>query len=142
MPCLIGKAINAKSEFECWNHYFSENILQLIVDFTNKYIYSIKKKFGRERDTNPTDIIEMKVLLGLLYLAGVLRGGRQNINDFWTADDLGPNIFRMAMSEKLFRFLIRCIRFDDLREAVRELFTIFVNNCQSSYSLGQYLTID
>lgn len=59
----------------------------------------------------------------------------------------------MTMSEKRFRFLVRCLRFDDrnTREMrrkvdklapVRELFTVFAKNCQKHYHMGQNVAID
>lgn len=83
----------------------------------------------------------MKDFLGILYLAGVLQGGHQNLSDFWTTDGLGIDIFRIAMSQKRFRFLIR---FDDCTTrqercntnkiaAVREIFALFLKNCKLHY---------
>lgn len=57
------------------------------------------------------------------------------------------------MSIKRFKFITRCLRFDDkiTREerkktdrlaAIREIFTIFVANCQKCYTLGENVTID
>lgn len=107
---VIQAARKSKTEIECWKLFFSDDILDLIVANTNNYIQIVKDKLHRERDSRPTDITEMKACFGLLYLAGVFRGGRQNLHDMWATDDLGINMFRMAMSEKRFRFLIRCIQ--------------------------------
>ncbi|KAK9687761.1 Transposase IS4 [Popillia japonica] len=104
---VIQAARKSKTEIECWKLFFSDDILDLIVANTNNYIQIVKDKLHRERDSRPTDITEMKACFGLLYLAGVFRGGRQNLDDMWATDDLGINMFRMAMSEKRFRFLIR-----------------------------------
>lgn len=57
------------------------------------------------------------------------------------------------MSKDRFLFLIRCLRFDDINdhaqrkeldklESVRELFTIFVENCQNAYTISEYSTTD
>nr|CAH7769240.1 unnamed protein product [Callosobruchus chinensis] len=59
---------------------------------------------------------------------------------------------RALMSYKRFLFLLCCIRFDDKATrvqrketdklaAVRSIVEIFVNNCRSSYSLGEFVTI-
>ncbi|XP_071056508.1 uncharacterized protein [Onthophagus taurus] len=87
LPGVVGRfAKDAKCEQDSWKLFFDNNILSIIVDSTNKYILNIKEKFVRDRDCNPTDIIEIEALLGLLYLAGVFRGGHQNICDFWATD--------------------------------------------------------
>lgn len=57
------------------------------------------------------------------------------------------------MSLQKFRFLIRCIRFDDLDTRIqrkvtdkfapfREVFDLFINNCKQNYSIGEFGTID
>ena len=154
LPGVVGEsAKNAKTELDSWRLFFSDNILQLIVVSTNQYVEIAKDRFQRDRDCRPTDIIEMKAFLGLLYLAGLFRGGHQRLGDFWETDGMGMGIFRMAMSEKRFRFLLRCVRFDDKltrqtrREVdklapIRELFTLFNANCKQHYHLGQNVTID
>ncbi|KAF2903968.1 hypothetical protein ILUMI_02203, partial [Ignelater luminosus] len=58
-----------------------------------------------------------------------------------------------VMSYKRFLFLLRCLRFDhkftrierrkqDKLAAIRSIFDSFVKNCKSSYSLGEFVTID
>lgn len=138
LPGVVGQdAKNARTELDCWNLFFTHFILDLLVQSTNQHIQNVRERFARERDCRPTNKTEIKAFLGLLYLAGVFRGGHQRLSDFWATDGLGINIFRMTMSEKRFRFLIRCLRFDnrDTREArrqvdklaaIRELFTVFV----------------
>lgn len=57
------------------------------------------------------------------------------------------------MSERRFRFLLRCIRFDDVRGRserqkidklthIRTIFEIFVTNCKAAYSMSEYTCID
>ncbi|KAJ8914718.1 hypothetical protein NQ315_017428 [Exocentrus adspersus] len=146
-------AKNAKTKAECWNLFFPEDILMMIVVYTNQYIDSVKSKFQRVRDCLPTDIVEIKAFLGLLYLAGVFGGGHRQLADFWVTNGLGIDIFRMAMSEKRFRFLLRCLRFDDRLTrkerratdklaAVRDLFTSFISSCKTHYHLGKNVTIN
>ncbi|XP_066246784.1 piggyBac transposable element-derived protein 4-like [Euwallacea similis] len=59
----------------------------------------------------------------------------------------------MAMSQKRFPFFIRSIRFDDRPTrrqrketdklaAIRQIFTLFNENCKSHYILGQNVTVD
>jgi hypothetical protein len=57
------------------------------------------------------------------------------------------------MNQRRFKFLIRCILFDDrttkderkeqdLLAHIRDIFAAFVKNCKNGYSLGQNVTID
>lgn len=154
LPGVVGQnAREAKTEVDCWNLFFDDFVFNLLVQCTNQHIENVRERFTRERDSRSTNKTEIKAFLGLLYLIGVFRGAHQRLSDFWATDGLGINIFRMTMSEKRFRFLIRCIRFDikDTREmrrqvdklaAIRELFTVFIENCQKHYHLGQNVTID
>jgi hypothetical protein len=59
----------------------------------------------------------------------------------------------IAMSENRFRFLIRCLRFDDVRTRaerreleklapIRELFENFLANFQNHFIASEYLTVD
>ena len=154
LPGVVGEtARNSKTKIQCWSLFFSDEIINKIVLFTNQYIDTIKEKFQRDRDCRPTDYTEMKAALGLLYLAGVFRGGHRNLKDFWATDGLGVDIFRMTTSLRRFSFLLRCLRFDDRttrdeRHAVdklapiREFFMCFLQNCRTHYHLGQNVTID
>lgn len=153
LPGVLGEARNAVTAYDSWKCIMSEDIIEIIVKYTNKYIEKVKDKFQRERDSRTTDVIEMKAVIGLLYLAGVLRSNRQSLEELWDEDGFGVERFRLTMNLKRFKFLIRCIRFDDIDTrqarklydklaAVREMITIFVKNCQKYYSLGTHVTVD
>lgn len=96
---------------------------------------------------------EMKAMFGLLFLAGLFRSGKQNLIDLWDNDGTGIEIFRNTMTRQIFSFLVNNLRFDDAstriaRAAidrlapVRNVFEIFVKNCQDAYTPFEYLTID
>lgn len=128
-------------------------MLSLMVRYTNIYISSIAANYVRERDASPTNISEIQALLGLLFYAGVLKSNRLNTEELWRSDGTGVEIFRLTMSIKRFKFLLKCIRFDDKitrterknidkLAPIRELFDNFVNKCKNGYSLSEYVTID
>ena len=71
-----------------------------------KYVYS------RERNANPTNIVELKALIGLLFLAGLLRSYHVNTANLWAMDGTGTEIFPCALSKERFKFLLRYLRFD------------------------------
>lgn len=61
--------------------------------------------------------------------------------------------FYPTMSIQRFRFLLRSSRFDNIRDRelrreidklapIREVFEMLVHNCQKSYSVGAFVTID
>lgn len=85
----------------------------MIVTFTNKYIDSVCGNFSRERDAMPTDMIEMKSFIGLLYIAGMHKSRKKNLDDLWDSSRFGIEIFRLTMSIRRFLFLLCPFRFDD-----------------------------
>lgn len=153
LPGAIGNARQANTCKNVWTCLFDDGILDQIVLYTNQYIEMIQQQFGRTRDARKTDIVEMRAFIGLLYLAGLYKGGRLNLEDLWDTNGNGIELFRLTMSLRRFRFIYRCIRFDD-RETrnerkkvdrlapIREVFEMFVDNCTKSYSLSEYVTID
>lgn len=131
----------------------SDEMMKDLVNCTNIYIASISDRFSRERDAKSTTEAEMKAFMGLLYICGVHKSSHVNITDLWATDGTGIEIFRTTMSSKRFIFLLRCIRFDDIRDRqsrkdidklapIREFFEKFVDNCQKCYNVGEYVTID
>ena len=95
----------------------------------------------------------MKVLIGLLMLAGTYHADRLNFEDIWNNDGAGIEVFTMTVSLNLYRFLLCCLRFDDKatreeREKVdklapiRQIFEMFVQNCKKNYTPSEFVTID
>jgi hypothetical protein len=74
LPGVIGNPKSAKTAVDCWNNLFTDEILDNTVRYTNQYIQSIKDRFTRERDVKTTNVVEIKVFVKLLYLAGAYRG--------------------------------------------------------------------
>ncbi|KAL4143552.1 hypothetical protein QTP88_005870 [Uroleucon formosanum] len=153
-PGVIGDAKNANSILDAWNLFFTYEIVENIVACTNIFIdVNIRSKFGRERDARYTTIPEMKALFGVLYIIGALKNGHRSTKDMWSSDGCNIDILKCAMSEKRFLFLLRCIRFDDIRGReerkkldkmthIRKVFDDFTINCKKSYSLSEYVTLD
>ncbi|XP_039298418.1 uncharacterized protein LOC120354781 [Nilaparvata lugens] len=100
LPGVKGNARNAKSAFECWSNLFTDDILDTIVTCTNQYMNSIKDQFSRERDIKPTDVIELKAYIGLLYLAGAYKANRQCLEELWGAEGDGVEKFSLVMNLK------------------------------------------
>ncbi|KAJ8945554.1 hypothetical protein NQ318_020400 [Aromia moschata] len=144
---------NFKSPLEIWKFFFCDEIINIIVVYTNKMIETVQASFSRDRDANFTDSEEIYALLGLLYLAGKYRASHLNLDDLWKADGSGIEIFRLVMSLRRFRFLMRVIRFDDKTTRqdrvkidklapIREIFDLFIEKCRQGYHHSEYVTID
>ncbi|XP_022913435.1 piggyBac transposable element-derived protein 4-like [Onthophagus taurus] len=144
---------NLISEIDIWSYFFNEGMLKVIVDCTNQHISGTKSHFSRERDAEDTNIHEIKALLGLIYMAGVLKANRLNARELFSTQGCGIEIFRLTMSINRFLFLMRNVRFDnketreqrkeiDKLAPIRQIFDNFVVNCQSAYSPFHCVTID
>ncbi|KAF6204434.1 hypothetical protein GE061_002775 [Apolygus lucorum] len=84
MGVVTGDACEARIPSEAWEQLIDLSMLELIVRYTNQYIEIHQRpKYKRERDARLTDVIEIKALFGLLYLAGRLRAHRLNSLDLW-----------------------------------------------------------
>lgn len=69
LPGAIGSTKGVKTIYDSWNCFFTNDMLDIIVNCTNKYIHSVRKSFERERDALITDSIEVKAFIGLIFLA-------------------------------------------------------------------------
>lgn len=144
---------NLKTPIDIWKYFVNNAMLEIIVENTNKYIDSIRSNFSRDRDARHTDILEVQALIGLIYYAARLKANRVNPDELWKTDGSSIEMFRLTMSLPRFKFLLRCIRFDDkatrenrLKEdkltPIRNFFDTFVTQCRNGYSLSEYVTID
>lgn len=90
-----------------------------------------------------------------MYLCnlGAIKCGHRSSEDLWKNDGTGAELLSCVMSERRFRFILRCIRFDDVRGRserqkidkithIRTIFEMFVNSCKTAYSMSEYTCID
>ncbi|KAJ8965808.1 hypothetical protein NQ317_000436 [Molorchus minor] len=131
----------------------TDTMLEKIVFYTNEYIRSKSYDTKDLRTHNITDLIELKAFIGLLYISGANKSGRQNIEDLFRSNGMAMEIFRLTMCQRRFQFLLTHIRFDqkitraerqsfDKFAAFREIFDEFVSNLPKHYNPSAYLTID
>lgn len=136
---------------------FSNDILQTIVIHTNE---EIERQRLRLRENNfvlqtyhvPTDEIEIKAFIGLLYYTAALKQNNVSTRDMWS-EMYGCGIFRCVMNEQRFKFLLSTLRFDDkttraARRAtdklapIRDIWEILLSNCVKYYEPSNDCTID
>lgn len=128
-----------QSPLQAWQIFFPDEEIDKIVLYTNQYIETQKGNFARDRDVLPTNNIEVKAVIGIMYLAGVNKSSHQNLEDLWTYDGTGVEMYKCVMNLRRFRFLLRCLRFDnqntrddllqiDKLTKIREVFDPFVAN--------------
>ena len=93
LPGVKSAAKHATTHIEAWETFFAEEMLQLIVEYTNLEIQRIRGNYSRERNGNPTNIVRLKALIGLLFLAGLLRSHHVNTANLWATDGTGTEKF-------------------------------------------------
>ncbi|CAG5056022.1 unnamed protein product [Parnassius apollo] len=104
--------VSATAE-KAWILLFSKEWLEKVVLYTNQKIQSQKFNYQRNRDSSETDMIEIRALIGLLYLIGLYKSSHVRISDVFNPDGTGLDICRAVMSVQRFKFLLRNLRFDD-----------------------------
>ena len=113
LPSVKSAAKHATTAIEAWETFFTEEMQQLIVEYTNLEIQHIKGTYSWEWNANPTNIVDLKAPIGLLFLAGLLRSSHVNTANLWATDGTGAEIFPCVLLEQRFKFLLRCLRFDN-----------------------------
>ncbi|KAL0893983.1 hypothetical protein ABMA27_014057 [Loxostege sticticalis] len=156
LPGLAGPAREKRnmSELESWQLLVTDEMVEIIILHTNKKISEFRETHSSTgAHTNYIQKTEMNAFLGLTILAGVFKSGHEDLEGLWDSDGTGRDIFRATMSLKRYLFISSALRFDDVetrneRKAndraalISEIFNMFINNCQKSYSCSEYITID
>uniref|UniRef100_A0A182K3S6 PiggyBac transposable element-derived protein domain-containing protein n=1 Tax=Anopheles christyi TaxID=43041 RepID=A0A182K3S6_9DIPT len=150
----IGLAKSAKSPAECLSLFLDADVIAMITEYTNEQIRAEQANYARERDANLTDEVEIMALLGVLYMAGTVRDGRENIERlFDTKMGTGLEAVYLTMTSLRYHFLSRRIRFDeptgtqdeiegDKLAPVRAIYERIVSNCQKCLRPGRFLMLD
>lgn len=152
LPGPKNEARTQQSLEKIWDLLINENIFNIIVRYTNEEITRRSMGILTQSYTKPTDNVEIRAFIGLLYISGALRLSNANIDELWSAK-YGNGIFRATMSQQRFQFLALCLRFDDKLDRaarksldkfapIREVWDIFVNNCKKYYTPFENCTID
>lgn len=152
LPGPKGKARVVTSFEETWRLYFTDDMLNDIVKFTNIEIASQRENYKDEQSfLKDISKIELEAFIGLLYVAGARKDNHMNADYLW--GPCGSSIYVSIMSLKRFRFITNCLRFDDKATrqtrkvgdpftSIRSLWDQFFSNCLEHYKPSVELTID
>lgn len=129
-----------------WQLLFTDDLLELIVNSTNEYIVRNGKS-----ESIATNVSEIKTLIGILYLHGIMRPTHDKFTDLW-GGDLGLPCVRNSMKYERFKFLLQNLSFDqeggdsiiqfDIMKRMRKVFEIFAMNCRTAHGIGNIAVID
>ena len=142
---------HAKTMYDAWCLFFTDDIIDCILKHTNDYILSL----ATPQKTNiniPLDRLELIAWIGLLYLRGVFGFTKKSCHYLWN-EEYGHALFRTAMSQNRFMFINANIRFDDIATrperwrhdrfaAFRVVFEKFFANCATVMAPDDYLSLD
>lgn len=139
----------ATTAIEAWKLFFPDDMLLEITNCTNQWIDKNKDNYRRERDCKSTTLDEIKAVIGILYMAGVLKASHDNLDDLWNTKGLGVEFVLLVMPKKRFRFLLQALRFDDSDTRherkiinklapIRSIFEEFVKD----YVVSEFVTVD
>lgn len=148
------EALDKLEPLSCFNLFFTEDIMDLILIHTNSEIarqrenYKDKSKFTIADVTLP----ELNAYFGLLVLSAVLKDNHVTTDVLFDPSYCG-NRYIATMSEKRFQFLTNCLRFDEKETRherlvgnplapVSEIWELLLKNCEKNYKPSMYVTID
>lgn len=150
-----GSADGLQTPVQAWSCLITESIIDIIIESTNEYIEKNHPAVGITGDMNEnlTSRSEIKALFGILYLSGIMRPAFYHSSELWWGDGCGLSVVQMAMTLDRFRFLLKCIRFEDIKSRdyrlepdklspIRQILEEFTLNCKQSYNLGECSVID
>lgn len=144
-PCLNNNVFNFNTINEFFNYLIDDNIINKIIEYTNK----------RMNDNEKISYKEFKAFIGLLLIFGVTGKNNIDINDIWMIGS--PHHFdwaSAAMPRDRFKLISSKVCFDDPSTRVErsrvnkkfhkmsEIFRLFKINIGSAYHPGDNLTID
>lgn len=152
-PGAKNQAVYAKLPLEVWSLFFSDELLEIVLRYTNQEIKRYRKT---ENCANATfidnlNMAELKAFIGLLYFNGMEKKIDVTIEELWSAD-FESMLYRTTMSRQRFEFIAARLRFADkftrvkerrdLLEPVRDIWNIFIKNCRENYTPSEFLTLD
>lgn len=140
---------------ECFKLFFNANLVEQVLQHTNEEIQKQKRNYNVD-NTDATVgnlcLEELHALFGLIILAAALKDNHLSSNIMFDNTYCGER-YKATMSERRFKFLINCLRFDDKATRderkktdklapIRHIWQILLENCRSLYKPGSYLAID
>lgn len=155
---LSEEAKAAQEPVELWQLFFTEDMLKILVDCTNQKIaedHEAKQYTEATLKKNPylkpVDLVEMKALIGLMYMRGLLGANLVSARELWSGN-YSP-VFNAVMSFNRFSYLLSKLRTDDKATrderrrhdkfaACRELLDLFNAELARHLQCGAWIVMD
>ena len=141
---------------DLFSSFLPDNVIQDdIVNHTNRKIAELNVSIGQNNidkaSYKDTDLNEIKAVLGVLFLSGVLRDNTLSTSTMFSPL-FGTPFYRCVFSQRRFDFLLRCMRFDEYatrhqRKAdrfflIRVLWDHVIEKCKENWVAGPIVTVD
>jgi len=139
-----------------FGHYIPPEIIEIVVHQTNLYAQQqIAKmprpvtKHARSEEWMPVTVIEMKKILGLIFVTGIVRKSKLEL--YWlTRGIFQTPVFPQTMARKRFQLFQKYLHFNDNNAAgtnedrLYKIRTIFnaVNNFRTNYIPDREISLD
>ena len=137
---------SSRSPYDVWKHFISEHILRMISRYTNEEA----QRRGDEQFT--VSLAKLETFIELQYARGIY--GKDHPVAFLWSKRYGIPIFYKNMSRDCFLKILKYLKFDDKPNRVRsgpdadkfapirQVFELFVNQCQKKYTCKFSLAVD
>ena len=119
---LLGRAKHIETIEDAFDLLFDEEMFSLIESKTNEKIRKRTETLTKHKEhlfesskypwIKPTNIFELRVLIGLLYFRGLIGINHHSLNIIFS-DKAGPPVFSATMSRDCVNFLLSTLIFDD-----------------------------
>ena len=152
-PGPKGDALDAEMEIECFSLFLNNDILTKIMTHTDECITRLCVNFAKQKPAiNLLQFDELKALIGVLIFSGCQHDNHLRSDEMFHTK-FGHPMYRSALSERRFAFLIRCLHFDDASTQaqrkindrfihIRTIWDTFISNCTNNYNPSSAITVD
>ena len=114
---------NPRSEIESFELFLSEDILRTALMHTNRKAREIRRTLSRLQPFKTFSMDELKAELAIILRAGSDRDNLTELDNLWQPEDSKP-FYQAVMSLIRFKFLLRCLQFDNWHTREERKFTI------------------
>lgn len=157
LKCPGLKNVTSKTEEpeKVWNMLFDDEIISIILQWTNKRLAKLRLKYKNETksDLRDLDVIELRSFIGLLLLTSIFKSNHEDIRSLFATDGSGRDIFRCVTNANRFAVILSALRFDDpetrlerknrdILAPISQIFNAFISNCQKVYTIGFCACVD
>lgn len=110
----LKNGVNPKTPFEAFRLFFDDNIIDLILQYTNQKLALVKESTPKSSFIQKSRSFEKEEILGYMgfvITAGAYKQNRDPVVDLFSEENMP--IYRATFSNYRFQLLQKCIRFDD-----------------------------